>query len=133
LGGYLDCGKDFAMRVLRLHEDAAGESHFETSDIALQLTDAAPPAKPSYFSSSIDADSCAFVRCPVGWDGQLHPAPRRQILVCLGGAMRITSSLGDARDLRPGTVLLVEDTNGKGHISEVTSDVAFEALVVRLA
>ena len=44
----------------------------------------------------------------------------------------MTSSLGDQRELVPGTAVLVEDTKGKGHISEVTSDHPFEAILIKL-
>jgi hypothetical protein len=46
--------------------------------------------------------------------------------------LRMTTSLGDSRDLAPGTAVLVEDTSGKGHASEVISETPFEAIVVRL-
>ena len=34
------------MEVLRLYEDDAGESRFDTYDISMQLKDFAPPADP---------------------------------------------------------------------------------------
>lgn len=46
--------------------------------------------------------------------------------------MRITTSLGDARELTPEVAALLEDNTGQGHVSEVTSGVDFEALMIRL-
>lgn len=120
------------MKFLRLYEDEAGDSHFDWIEFPMMLVDAAPPAKPSYFSQPQPADNWSSVRCMPDWDGGLHAAPQRQILICLSGSLRMTSSLGDQRELVPGTAVLVEDTKGKGHISEVTSDHPFEAILIKL-
>jgi len=120
------------MNTLRLFDDDGGESRFGNIDVPMTLHDDSPPAKPHYFSEPEDAKRWVFVRCPVGWDGKLHPTPRRQIVICTGGTMRITTSLGDSRDLSPGSAVLLEDTNGKGHISAVTSSVPFDGFVIRL-
>lgn len=120
------------MRVLRLYSDELGESHFEIVEFPMTLLDDSPPAKPHYFTEARPATAWASVRCPPDWDGGLHPAPRRQIITCTGGAIRVTTSLGDARELKPGGVVLLEDTQGKGHISEVTSSEPFEAMIIRL-
>jgi hypothetical protein len=120
------------MKMLRLYSGDSGESHFDDVEFPMMLRDAAPPAQPVYFTQPASAVSWASVKCPPNWDGGLHPAPQRQILVCTAGSLRMTSSLGDQRDLVPGSAIFVEDTTGKGHISEVTSSIPFEALVIRL-
>jgi hypothetical protein len=120
------------MKMLRLYNNKEGESQFDFVDFTMTLRDDSPPAKPHYFSEPEDAKGWVYVRCPVDWDGKLHPTPRRQIIICTGGTMRITSSLGIERDLSPGSALLLEDTKGKGHSSTVTSQVPFEAIIVRL-
>ena len=38
----------------------------------------------------------------------------------------------EARELKPGNAVLLEDTTGKGHISEVTSTIDFEGIAIRL-
>jgi hypothetical protein len=122
------------MRMLRLYADEIGESHFGTIEFSLNLEDDSPPAKPYYFSDPCDAESYVVLQCPVGWGegSELHAAPRRQIVFCMSGTMRITTSLGESRDLAPGSAILVEDTKGKGHISLVTSAMPFDGLIVRL-
>jgi hypothetical protein len=120
------------MQMLRLQEDACGDSHFDAVEFQMELLDDSPPAKPHYFTAQQPARSWVSLRCPPGWDGGLHPSPRRQIIICTRGAVRVTTSLGDARELVPGAAVLLEDTRGKGHVSEVTSAEAFEALVIRL-
>jgi hypothetical protein len=120
------------MKLLRICADEVGESHFDVVEIEMVLRDDSPPAVPHYFTTPLPATAWGGVRCPPNWDGGLHPTPRRQIIVCTGGSIRVTTSLGDSRELTPGTAILLEDTRGKGHVSEVTSSVPFEGLVVRL-
>jgi hypothetical protein len=120
------------MKVARLCADASGESHFEEIELSMMLLDDSPPAKPHYFSAPQPAKTWLSVRCPPDWDGQLHPTARRQIIVCTRGSVRVTTSLGIAGELRPGSALLLEDTQGKGHTSEVTSTVPFEALIIQI-
>ena len=120
------------MKMLRLYASPDGESHYDTIEYPMNLLDDSPPAKPHWFTDPQGAKSWVSVRCPVGWDGGLHPTPRRQIIICTSGSLRVTSSLGDAQELRPGNAVLLEDTTGKGHISEVTSLTDFEAIAIRL-
>ena len=120
------------MKLARLYSDASGESHFDEFELPMTLLDDSPPAKPHYFTAPQPAKTWVSLRCPAEWDGGLHPTPRRQIIVCTAGSVRVTTSLGTARELRPGSAVLLEDTHGKGHTSEVTSTEPFEALVIRL-
>ncbi len=120
------------MKMLRLYADEIGESHFGTFELSLNLKDDSPPAKPHYFSDPRDAETYVVVQCPVGWGGELHPSPRRQIVFCMSGTMRITTSLGISRDLTPDDAVLLEDTSGKGHISIVTSKTSFDGVIIRL-
>ena len=47
-----------------------------------------------------------------------HPAPRRQYIVNLDAGVKITASDGESRLIGVGEVILVEDTTGKGHLSD---------------
>jgi hypothetical protein len=42
-------------------------------------------------------------------------SPRRQYIVLLDGGIQIETSTSDTKSFAPGEVILVEDTNGKGH------------------
>jgi len=46
--------------------------------------------------------------------------------------MRVTTSRRELCDVSTGDALLMEDTTGQGHTSEVTSDGAVEAVIVQL-
>jgi len=117
----------------RLHSDAEGESHFEDVEIDLTLTDYAPPAPPLSLSSSTPATQFGFMNAPGGWSSDWHPATARTIFFVLSGEWEVTASDGEARRFEAGSVLLVEDTTGKGHSSRVVSQTDSLAVMVQLA
>jgi hypothetical protein len=118
--------------MIRLFEDEDGNSHFDDVTVPMSLLSATPPAKPVYFSDPVSAASWSLCQCPVGWHGELHTAPRRQVLICTGGALRMTTSLGQSQEITAGVAVLVEDTKGRGHESLVISSVPFDAIIVAL-
>src|SRR3972149_5965577 len=100
-------------KYIRLYADERGESHFEDLEMALVPVDFARPA--------------------AGGPAELpHPAPRRQIFCILQGECEVTASDGGVRRLSAGSVLLLEDTWGKGHSTRITSqeDVLIFAVVL---
>jgi len=120
------------VEVLRLYADDDGESRFDTVEIPMVLEDFAPPADPLYVSTPKTATRYVRIQLPVGWDGESHPSPRRQILFCLAGAMEVIASSGETRSVTVGDSWLMADTHGKGHITRVTSKDPVEAVIVQL-
>ena len=116
----------------RLYADEQGESHFEDVEIDLAPTDYTPPAPPLDLSSFTAATQFGFMRAPPGWSSDWHPSSSRNIFVVLGGEWEVTASDGEARRFAAGSVLLVEDTSGKGHASRVMSDTDSLAVMVQL-
>jgi len=119
------------MNLIRLCSDAAGESHFEQVDLKLTLKEFAPPAAPLHISEPHSAKAFLLLQLPVGWIGKMHVSPKRQIMFCLSGSIKITSSTNDERIIDAGMGLLMEDTTGKGHISEVISTVPVTQVIVQ--
>lgn len=117
------------MQYVRIFSDAAGETHFATVEVAMQWTDFAPPAPPVQLAAFTPAVRSTFLALPAGWEGNWHPAPRRQWFIILAGRWEVTVSDGEVRRFGPGTVLLVEDTTGKGHITQITGEEALAAVV----
>ena len=65
---------------------------------------------------------CDFVSAPKDWAGQVpHPAPRRQLFCNLRGEYEVTASDGSIRRFPAGSLLLLEETSGKGHATRITS------------
>jgi len=107
------------MKIYRLYSDSDGESHFEEQDLKLTSVDFAPPAPPLELSEFWDSKRVSILRAPPGWYGDWHPAPKRQLMFYLKGNVEGEASDGSVRTMRPGSIVLVEDTTGKGHRSRV--------------
>ena len=101
------------MRIHNLYADEHGETHFR--DIEVEWTREGPGGK---LSATEPAKGIIFRQTPGSYDFDWHPAPRRQYIINLDGGVRITASDGEVREIGAGEVLLVEDTHGKGHISQ---------------
>ena len=100
------------MRYFRIYADADGESHFEDLDVVLH-----PVPGGSTLSEIYPASGVIFRRSPADQFLDWHPAPRRQFVVTLAGKAEVEASDGEVRAIGPGTVMLAEDTTGKGHIT----------------
>jgi hypothetical protein len=121
-------------RYVRLFADERGESHFAEVDVELDPVDFAPPAPPLHVAALFPATRCGLLGAPPDWDGQIpHPAPRRQLFCNLRGEYEITASDGTVRRFPAGSVLLLEDTTGKGHATRITSDEEVLLVAVTLA
>ena len=120
------------MTCTRLYADADGESHFEDLGIDLALTDYAPPAPPLSLSSFTPATRFGFMNAPAAWSRDWHPTSTRNIFFVLTGEWEVTASDGESRRFGAGSVLLVEDTTGKGHSSRVVSEIDSLAAMVQL-
>jgi hypothetical protein len=102
------------MKCLRIYADESGESHLADIDIPLA------PIKPSpfHFSAPYEASSVRFVWAPTGMpEAHWHIAPARQLVILLNGWLEFETSDGEKRRCERGTVILAEDTFGKGHLT----------------
>lgn len=106
-------------KYARIYTDEEGVSHFGFTEVTFTLGEYAPPAPPISVSKAMKVESVVFISSPPGWHGDWHPVPRRQIMFCLAGELEVQVSDGMVRTFGPGSVVLVEDTEGKGHISRV--------------
>jgi|SRR5271155_4201878 len=119
------------MSLMRLYTDETGESHFEEYDIKLTLKDFAPPAPPVHISDPQVATRFILVSLPVGWIGEMHVSPKRQVMFCLSGSLKVTSSTGDERIIEAGMGWSMEDTIGKGHATAVVSSQPVTGIVIQ--
>jgi hypothetical protein len=121
------------MKAIRIWADADGASHFEDISFELETLGYAPPAPPLDLSDSIDADRLVLFSMPIGWFGDWHPSPRRQLYFNLSGRLAVEVADGEVRELAPGTIVLVEDISGTGHTTRVLGDEPSTGVFVHLA
>jgi hypothetical protein len=100
------------MRYFRIYTDAEGETHFEDIEVAF-----GQQRNGSDLSALYPVTGVIFRRSPADQFIDWHPAPRRQFVVTLSGQAEVEASDGEIRQIGPGTVMLAEDTTGKGHIT----------------
>jgi hypothetical protein len=87
-----------------LYEDANGESHFR--DIEVEWAQESPSGK---VSKRMPATGIMVREITANFEDTWHPAPRRQYVISLGGAVDITASDGETRHIAAGEIVLVED------------------------
>ena len=121
------------LHYVRMYADAEGESHFEDVAMVLATADLAPPMAPVSVSEPVAAARLVHFAGPQELDGSAwHPAPKRQFMYLLTGILEITVSDGETRRFEPGSVLLAEDTHGKGHSGRRLDPQGITAALVQL-
>ncbi|MAT58645.1 MAG: hypothetical protein CMF23_11805 [Ignavibacteriae bacterium] len=98
------------MIITRLYNDEKGESHF--TDIEVEIFDSGNIGK---LSEKFPVNEIIFRETSGDYYYDFHNAPQRQFIILLEGEIQIETSLGEVRNFKAGEVLLVEDTEGKGH------------------
>ena len=101
------------MKIHNLYCDANGESHWR--DVEVEWVEERNFSK---LSARLPATGIIFRETQAEHDIDWHPAPRRQYIVNLDAGVKITASDGESRVIGVGEVILVEDTTGKGHLSQ---------------
>lgn len=107
------------VKYTRLFSDDAGESHIETATITLQSERCAPPAPPLDVSAVGRAEGWNLLRFPADWVGGWHRTPSGQWMFLVAGRATVRASDGSECDLRAGSICLLEDTRGKGHLTTI--------------
>jgi hypothetical protein len=97
------------MALFRLYTGSDGESHIEELGLG----------ESSALGSLTPAAGILFRATPAGNFLDWHPAPRRQWVIILSGALEIGLGDGSVRRFGPGDARLVEDTTGRGHTTRV--------------
>lgn len=109
---------DAPIAYIRLYADADGRSRFEDVRLTGEPRGVSESELRAVFSEPFPAEHAAFRYVIAEASGEHpHNAPRRQFIVQLTGECEIEASDGDRRRMVPGSVLLVEDTEGLGHVT----------------
>ena len=96
--------------ITRVFSDSNGDTRFE--DISIPLQDAGEIGN---LSTGLPVSSIIFREVEPSYDYNFHNAPQKQYLILIDGGIEIETTLGEKRQFKTGDVLLLEDTEGKGH------------------
>lgn len=97
-------------QITRIYSDPKGDSRFEELSLPLEES-----GEIGFLSKKIPAKDIIFRKVIPTYDYGFHTAPQRQFIILLDGEIEIETSLNEKRTFKGGDILLVEDTEGKGH------------------
>lgn len=118
------------MQYHRIWSDEQGESHIELVEVDFGPLANFPRVGQSGEWPALNAH---FLRIePSSVEGSWHLAPCRLFALNISGQCEMETSDGARVVGVPGTVVLVEDTTGKGHLVRVTGDEPFVCMRVML-
>ena len=102
------------IKYARAYNDEFGESRMEALGGGLEPQDFAPPAEPANIVPFLATPPSLWFGVPPSCGGEVfHPVPQRQTMIVMRGLAEVTTSDGDTRRGRSGTVGLFEDHDGQ--------------------
>lgn len=117
------------LTYVHVYTDAAGASHFREEHFSF--------ARGRDDQSSIHVleakGGATLLRLKAGAFEDWHNAPQAWFLIVLQGASEVTTSDGQVRHFGPGSVVLLDDTTGKGHQTRAVGKVDHIAAVIPIA
>ena len=122
-------------RFVRVYSDERGDSHFDEQSLAMTLTDLAPPGcsatglgaaggfglRGNSIASGLGRGQSHIPLPAVGWCTAFR---------VVSGSLQPTARRGHSG---PGDAIMLTDTTGKGHVTEVTSSVPVNCVMIALA
>jgi hypothetical protein len=118
------------MNCTRIYSDEHGESHFE--DVPQEMVTERYAGAQWLISQPLPARDVRFRRVTTEFPDEPHNAPGRQLVVQMTGEVEVEVSDGEIRRFGPGSVVLVEDTTGKGHRTRPIGDTVRDTLFIAL-
>ncbi len=117
------------LTYVHVYADAAGASHFREEHFDF--------ARGRDNESSIHVleakGRATLLRLKAGAVEDWHNAPQAWFLIVLQGASEVTTSDGQVRHFGPGSVVLLDDTTGKGHQTRAIGKIDHIAAVIPIA
>ena len=113
-----------------LYADASGVSHFRTEQLDFKPL-GTPNASQNLTQHVLaGAQGATLLRLRQGAVEDWHVAPRTQFLIAVQGESEVTAGDGKMLRLKPGEIMLMDDTAGKGHRTAALGSVDHVALVI---
>jgi quercetin dioxygenase-like cupin family protein len=116
------------IRCVRIWTGDDGNSCFE--DGSIDLTEG---ARGDLLSGKAGATSISFQETKSGGTFAWHDAPTLQFVITLSGTLDFQTRTGEHFTIRPGDILLAEDTTGSGHSWRLIDDEPWRRAYVILA
>jgi len=117
------------LTYVHVYADAAGASHFREEHF-----DFARGRDNERSIHVLEAKGGAtLLRLKAGAVEDWHNAPQAWFLIVLQGASEVTTSDGQVRHFGPGSVVLLDDTTGKGHQTRAVGKIDHIAAVIPIA
>ena len=114
------------LTYVHVYADAAGASHFREEHF-----DFTRGRDHESFIHVLEAKGGAtLLRLKAGAFEDWHNAPQAWFLIVLQGASEVTTSDGQVRHFGPGSVVLLDDTTGKGHQTRAVGKIDHVAAVI---
>ena len=116
------------IRCIRIWTAEDGNSRFEEG-----IIDMPKGERGDILSGTFPVTSISFRETRAGGAFEWHDAPARQFVVTLSGTLDFQTRAGAHFILRPGDILLAEDTTGSGHSWRLVDDEPWRRAYVILA
>ena len=116
------------IRCVRLWTGDDRNSHFEDGHIHLE-----GGQRGDLLTGTLPVTTVSFQETASGGAFAWHDAPARQLVITLSGTLDFQTREGKHFLLRPGDILLAEDTAGTGHSWKLTDDQPWRRAYVILA
>ena len=115
------------IKITKIYSDNNGESHFE--DIEMPLKN---DGEIGFLSEEIPVKGMIFRKVKPSYDYDFHNAPQKQYILLMDGEIEIETSLGEKRTFKGGDILLMEDTQGKGHKTRNLQNIERKSIFITL-
>ena len=115
------------IRCVRIWSGDDGNSHFEEGVIDLE-----PGKRGDEASGKMTTKTISFQETASGGAFAWHTAPVRQLVITLSGTLDFQTREGEHFLIRPGDILLAEDTVGSGHSWRLTDNMPWRRAYVVL-
>lgn len=116
------------IRCVRMWSDADEVSRFEEGRIDLGVGN-----RGDALTAKLGAVSISYAETSIGSSFEWHTAPARQFVITLAGTLEFQMRNGSTFLIRPGDILLAEDTVGSGHSWRLVDDQPWRRAYVILA
>jgi quercetin dioxygenase-like cupin family protein len=113
-----------------LYSDANGISHFKAEQLDFKPLPGNSASQSLTMHVLAGAQGATFLRLRQGAVEDWHIAPRTQFLIGVQGESEVTTADGKTMRVKPGDIVLMDDTRGKGHRTAAVGSQDHVAMVV---